>query len=119
MLDVQGRAFLVKGVLTTIYIYIMMVLDLPAWMLNAFESTCRGFLGCGKALAKGGACPIFRMWLVFQLTWEAFVFAICTFLMMMLSMKWLWLSRVHADKPWYCADIHYSAKVRPIFQAEY
>ena len=44
MLDVQGRAVLIKAVLTSMSIYIMMALDLPVWMLNAFEAICRGFL---------------------------------------------------------------------------
>ena len=37
MLDVQGRAVLVKAVLSAMSIYIMMALDLPAWMLNALR----------------------------------------------------------------------------------
>ncbi|KAM0823401.1 hypothetical protein ACQ4PT_070893 [Festuca glaucescens] len=37
LLDLAGRAVLVKAVLTSMTIYCMMALDLPVWMVNALE----------------------------------------------------------------------------------
>ena len=117
MLDVQGRAVLVKAVLTAMSIYVMMALDLPVWMLNALEAICRGFLWSAKASAKGGDCPI--AWDVVCLPTKLGGLGIRNLHILndALSMKWLWLSRVHDAKPWTANSIQCSAKARAVFCA--
>ena len=74
-------------------------------------------LWCAKASAKGGACPIAWETVCLPTSLGGLGIRNLHYLNDSLSMKWLWLSRVHADKPWSCADFPCSVKARSIFQA--
>jgi hypothetical protein len=64
LLDLAGRAVLVKTVITGMNIYCTMALDLSVRMINALEGLCHGFLWRAKPSAKGGACPWLGLWFV-------------------------------------------------------
>ena len=53
-----GRNILVQSVLTSMLIYLLLALDLPAKALEAIDKIRRGFLWKGRKDVKGGHCLI-------------------------------------------------------------
>jgi hypothetical protein len=98
LMDLAGRLILVKAVLTAMSIYIMMVLDLPVWMLNDLEKNCRGFLWCAKDSAKGGACPIAWAEVCASTAYGSMGIRKLHILNDALWMKWLWMCRTSVDR---------------------
>jgi hypothetical protein len=117
LLGVQGRVILVKVVLSAMPIYVILALELPVWMINALEGICRGFLWTSKASARGGNYPI--AWSDVCLPTRLGGLGIRNLHVFndALRMKWLWLSRAAADKPWAADQISCSANARVLFQA--
>jgi hypothetical protein len=56
LLTKTGRTILVQFVLTSMLIYLAMVVDLPAWGLKVVDKIRRSFYWWGRKEAKGGHC---------------------------------------------------------------
>jgi hypothetical protein len=54
----DGRKVMVQHVLTGIFVYLAMAIDIPPWALHAIDKIRRGFLWRGRKDAKGGHCLI-------------------------------------------------------------
>jgi len=54
LLTKSGRSVLVQYVLTSMLIYLLLALDLPAGTLQAIDKIRRGFLCKGRKDARGG-----------------------------------------------------------------
>lgn len=58
MLDKLGRLILVKVVLTAIPLHLLVVMDVPRWMIKALDKIRRNFLWRGRQYARGRNCPV-------------------------------------------------------------
>ena len=56
LLTKAGRNILVQSVLTSMLIYLLLALDLPAKALEAIDKIRRGFLWKGRKDVRGGHC---------------------------------------------------------------
>ncbi|CAM0945663.1 unnamed protein product [Alopecurus aequalis] len=95
----------------------MMALDLPLWMIEAFEKLCRGFLWCGKDKASGGACPIASERVCSPKWLGGLGIRNLRFLNEAFRMKWMWHSRRDADKPWLLSTFPCSTSTKSLFMA--
>jgi hypothetical protein len=57
LLDLVGRAVLLKAVLTAMTIYCMMALDFLVWMISPLEGLYRGFCGVTNLRLREGHAP--------------------------------------------------------------
>lgn len=113
LLTRAARKVLVQYVLTSIMIYLMMVIDLPQWAIKAIDKIRRAFLWKGRKDVKGGhrvvtwptvTRPPELGWLgisyLQQLGWA-------------LRIRWLWLQKTELDKSWafFPMQVHKSVQV--------
>jgi hypothetical protein len=101
----EGRAIYVQVVMTASIIYQLMELDLEPWFLQAVDKKRRSFLWVGTGDAHGGHCAV--AWdLVFQPKCLGRLgFHNLQLFNMALRMKWLWLSRTDASRPWHGLNV--------------
>jgi hypothetical protein len=58
LIHLAGRATLVKTVLSSIPIYLQIVIHCPMWVIKAIEKILRGFLWTRRKDIKGGHCLV-------------------------------------------------------------
>jgi hypothetical protein len=91
LLDKGGRLELVRSTLSTMPIFSMMSLDIPAKTILAIEKILRGFLWKGRKDVKGGHCLVVWDKVCTPKKWGGL--GIPNFKMMNVALKtrWLWL----------------------------
>jgi len=100
LLTLAGRAVLVRFVLTAIPIHLLIAIKVPKWFLRAIDKIRRGFLWSGRKQANGGCCLV---------AWEKVMRPIdlgglgihnLEIMGWALQMRWLWLEKTGAARPW-------------------
>ena len=100
LLTLAGRAVLVQFVLTAIPIHLLIAIKVPKWFLRAIDKIRRGFLWSGRKQANGGCCLV---------AWEKVMRPIdlgglgihnLEIMGWALQMRWLWLEKTGAARPW-------------------
>ena len=93
LLTKAGRKVLVQFVLTSMLIYLVMALELPAWALKAIDKIRRGFLWKGRKDARGGHCLI--AWAKVTRPPELGGLGIYNlqFMCWALRLRWIWLQK--------------------------
>jgi hypothetical protein len=113
LLTRAGRKVHVQFVLTSMLIYIAMAVDLPQWAHKAMDKICRSYFWRGHKEAKGGHCLV---------AWDA----VCRPLQLgglgisnlknlgwALRVRWLWLQKTEAHRPWSSLSIQVPTKSEP------
>jgi hypothetical protein len=117
MLNRAGRLELVRSTLAAIPIFALMSLDVQIETLLAIEKILHGFFWKGRKDAHGGHCLV--AWDRVCMPTELGGLGIINLWKMNLALKvrWLWLSRVEASRPWKEFEIHMPPMVTEIFKA--
>jgi len=115
LLTKSGRSVLVQYVLTSMLIYLLLALDLPAGTLQAIDKIRRGFLWKGRKDARGGHCLI--AWPKVTRPPELGGLGISDLqsLGWALRLRWMWLQKTEPEKPWAFFPIQASPQVRAFF----
>jgi len=100
LLTKSGRSVLVQYVLTSMLIYLLLALDLPAGTLQAIDKIRRGFLWKGRKDVRGGHCLI--AWPKVTRPPELGGLGISDLqnLGWALRLRWMWLQKTEPEKPW-------------------
>lgn len=94
-----GREVLVQFMLTSMIIYLVMAIDLPAWALKAIDKIRRGFLWKGRKDVKGGYCLIAWPKATWPLELGGLGISNLQQLGWVLRLRWLWLQKSEPAKP--------------------
>lgn len=94
-----GRLVMVRVVMTASPIYLMIVLDLPKWVIKAVDKR-RGFLWKGQEQANGGNCLV--SWERVQRPLEYGGLGIHNLETLGLALRicWLWAQKTDPTQPW-------------------
>jgi hypothetical protein len=96
LLTRPGRKVLVQFVLTPTLVYLLMALDLPAWMRKVIDKLCRGFFWCGCREVKGGHCQVAWGKVCRPMELGGLGISSLKELGWALQMRWLWLQKNRA-----------------------
>jgi hypothetical protein len=112
-----GRLVVVRTVLTATLVHIMTALDLPKGVLKLIDKLRTGFLWKGQEQARGGNCLV--SWARVQQpiqygglgvhNLECYGWA--------LRIRWLWMQKTDASKPWAGLPVHVPRRARALFDA--
>ena len=100
LLTKAGRNILVQSVLTSMLIYLLLALDLPAKALEAIDKIRRSFLWKGRKDVRGGHCLIAWPKVTRPPNLGGLGISHLQFLGWALKLRWLWLQKTEPDKPW-------------------
>ncbi|GJN13052.1 hypothetical protein PR202_ga31385 [Eleusine coracana subsp. coracana] len=91
LLNLAGRAALVRFVLSAIPVYILIAINIPKWFIKAIDKIRRGFFWKGRKEAIGGSCLV--AWEKVQRPLDLGGLGIQNLQVMSwaLQIKWLWL----------------------------
>jgi hypothetical protein len=112
-----GRLTLVKAVLTAIPIYHLLVLQCPKWVIKAIDKIRRGFLWKGRKDIKGGHCVVGWTRVCRPLNVGGLGIHDLEILGWALNVRWLWLRKTQAERPWTEFDIKVHPNAEALFQA--
>lgn len=105
LMNLAGRAVLVRFVLTAIPIYLLIALKVPKWFIRAIDKIRRGFLWKGRKEVNGGCCLV---------AWEKAMRPVdlgglrihnLEVMGWALQIRWLWIEKTKPDRPWAGLDI--------------
>jgi len=100
LMNRAGRATLVRYVLSTIPVYLLVAINVPKWFIKLINKFRKGFLWKGREQANGGCCLV--AWEKVQQPIELGGLGILNLEAMSwaLQMRWQWLKKTRADRPW-------------------
>ncbi|GJM86847.1 hypothetical protein PR202_ga02745 [Eleusine coracana subsp. coracana] len=115
LLNLAGRAALVRFVLSAIPIYILFAMNVPKWFIKAIDKIRRSFLWKGRREANGGCCLV--AWEKVQRPLDLGGLGILNLEIASwaLQMKWLWLQKTTSDRPWSGLEIPTHPHARAMF----
>ena len=117
LLTKAGRSVLVQYVLTSMLIYLVLVLDLPTGTLQAIDKIRRGFLWRGRKDTRGGHCLIAWPKVTRPPDLGGLGISDLQKLGWALRLRWLWLQNTKPGKPWAFFPVHSSPQVKAFFAA--
>ncbi|KAM3312047.1 hypothetical protein ACQJBY_032196 [Aegilops geniculata] len=112
-----GRLILVNSTLTATSIYLMLVLDLPAWFISCIDKNMRGFFWCGHDEAKGGICLVNWKLVCTPKIYGGLGVHNLALLNQDLLLKWCWYEKVADEKPWNGLNLDLPIDAEGIFNA--
>lgn len=109
-----GRAALVRFVLSAIPVYLLIAMNVPKWFIKA-ANKLRGFCWKGRKEVNGGSCLV--AWEKVQWPLDLGGLGIHNLEIMgwALQMKWLWLQKTAANKPWSGLQIPVHSHAKALF----
>lgn len=112
-----GRLSLMKSTLSTIPIYTMISINVPAWAIKAVDKCRRGFFSTGTETARGGQCSL--AWPIVTRPWELGGLGVPDLKLTgyALHLRWLWLKRVDQPRPWARLPLQCEPEVQRMFEA--
>lgn len=117
LLRKPGRLALLKSTLSTIPIYTMISIKLPMWAIKAMEKCQRGFFWAGTETASGGQCTLAWKRVTWPYEYGGLGIPDLQLTGFALRLRWLWLKRTDASKPWSNMPIEEEGTVQRIFEA--
>jgi hypothetical protein len=117
MLNRAGRLELVRSTVAAMSIFAMMSLDVQLETLLAIEKILRGFLWKGRKDMHGGHCLVASDKVCMPKEFGGLGIPNLRKMNLALRVRWLWLSRVEASRPWKEFDIQVPPLVSEIFEA--
>jgi len=115
LLTKAGRNVLVQSVLTSMLIYLLLALDLPAKALEAIDKIRRGFLWKGRKDVRGGHCLIAWPKVTRPPNLGGLGISHLQFLGWALRLRCLWLQKIELDKPWAFLPVQAPPQVKAFF----
>jgi hypothetical protein len=96
----SGRLALIKSTLAAMLVYLVISIELPLWLLKAFERIMKAFLSMGTDEVKGGKCLV--AWSRVQRPLLLGGLSILDFRLLgrALRLRWLWLSKTDPAHSW-------------------
>jgi len=117
LLSRAGRCILVQFVLTSMLVYLLLALDLPAQALKAIDKIRRGFLWRGRKDVRGGHCLIAWPKVTRPYYLGGLGISHLQFLGWSVRLRWLWLQKTEPNKPWSFFPIKAPYQVQAFFSA--
>jgi len=95
-----GRLTLVKVTMSAACVHTLISLKVPDWVFQEIDKRRRGFLWAGKEKATGGQCLV--AWPIVCLPIELGGLGVVNlrFAAYALRLRWIWLKRTDANRPW-------------------
>ena len=117
LLTRAGRCTLVQFVLTSMMVYLLLAVDLPARALKSIDKIRRGFLWKGRKDVRGGHCLV--AWPKVTRPWFLGGLGISHLqhLGWSLRLRWLWLQKTEPDKTWAFLPVKAQHQVQAFFDA--
>jgi hypothetical protein len=110
-----GRKVHVQFVLTSMLIYIAMVVDLPQWAHKAMDKIRMSYFWRGHKEAKGGHCLVAWDTVCRPLQIGGLGISNLKNLGWALRVRWLWLQKTEPHRPWSSLSIQVPDQVRAFF----
>jgi len=100
LMNRAGRITMVRFVLLAIPIYLLIVINVPKWLINAIDKIRRGFLWKGKEQANGACCLV--AWEKVSRPQDFGGLGIINLEVMAwaLQARWQWHKKTRTDRPW-------------------
>jgi hypothetical protein len=115
LMNLAGRAVLVRFILTAIPIYLLIAPKVPKWFIHANDKIRRGFLWKGRKEVNGGCCLV---------AWEKAMRPVdlgglrihnLEVMGWALQIRWLWIEKTKPDRPWAGLDIPIHSNTSAMF----
>ena len=100
LMNLAGRAVLVRFVLTAIPVYLLIALKVPKWFIRAIDKIRRGFLWKGRKEANGGCCLVAWEKVMRPLDLGGLGIHNLEVMGWALQMRWLWFEKTNPNRPW-------------------
>lgn len=116
LMNMAGRKVLVQYILAAIPIHVLITINIPKWLIKAINKIMRGFLWKGRKHVQGGCYLV--SWDKVQCPIDLGGHGIPNLEIMAwaLQMRWLWLAKTQADRPWNGLQLPAHANVKAIFK---
>lgn len=119
LMDKAGRLTTVKVVTSSICIHTIISLKIPDWVFQEIDKRRRGFLWAGRDRAHGGHCLVAWTRACRPTEFGGLGIPDLRIASFALRMRWLWLKRTDANRPWKHLEIEFGndSVVQQMFQA--
>jgi hypothetical protein len=115
LMNKAGRAALARFVLLAMPIYRLIAINVPKWFIRLVNKIRRGFVWKGRENANGGCCIV--AWDKVQWPIDLGDLGIHNLETMgwALQMRWQWLKKTQADRPWVDLELPCHANTMALF----
>lgn len=105
LMNKAGRLTTVKAVMSAKPVHLMISLKVPDWVFQEMDKRRRAFLWAGKETASGGQCMVAWSTVCQPLHHGGLGIQDFKFAAYALRLRWLWLQRTDASRPWHDLDL--------------